>query len=99
VHVNKDVGVFKACELRLLIHCRYLYRLVEIAEYPGLAARLGGLLHKLPTKFAFYKRKPVWGEVVLEHLDEMAKRHPVEVKSDDEMGHTLDDRKSPTEAR
>ncbi|KAF2500801.1 hypothetical protein BU16DRAFT_259183 [Lophium mytilinum] len=56
----------------------YLYRLVEIAEYPGFAARLAGLLHKLPTKFAFYKRKPVWGEIVLGYLDEMAKRHPAE---------------------
>ncbi|KAK8162500.1 hypothetical protein IWX90DRAFT_415776 [Phyllosticta citrichinensis] len=54
----------------------YLHRLVDIAEHPGLAARLGGLLHKLPEKLAFYKRRPVWGKVVLQYLDEMAKQHP-----------------------
>ncbi|EXJ83497.1 hypothetical protein A1O1_07120 [Capronia coronata CBS 617.96] len=54
----------------------YLYRLVDIAHTPGFAARLGGLLHKLPEKFAFYKRKPVWGKVVLRYLDEMAAMYP-----------------------
>ncbi|EXJ88764.1 hypothetical protein A1O3_01828 [Capronia epimyces CBS 606.96] len=54
----------------------YLYRLVDIADTPGFAARLGGLLHKLPDKFAFYKRKPVWGKVVLSYLDEMAAKYP-----------------------
>ncbi|KAL0263569.1 hypothetical protein SLS55_002550 [Diplodia seriata] len=54
----------------------YLYRLVDIAKEPGVAARLGGMLHKLPEKFAFYKRKPVWGNVVLAYLDEMAVKHP-----------------------
>ncbi|KAI1608254.1 hypothetical protein EDD37DRAFT_654253 [Exophiala viscosa] len=56
----------------------YLYRLVDIAEIPGFATRLGGLLHKLPEKFAFYKRKPVWGKVVLAYLDEMAAKYPAE---------------------
>ncbi|KAL1646020.1 hypothetical protein SLS58_003440 [Diplodia intermedia] len=54
----------------------YLYRLVDITKEPGVAARLGGMLHKLPEKFAFYKRKPVWGNVVLAYLDEMAVKHP-----------------------
>ncbi|KAK4944583.1 hypothetical protein LTR10_016017 [Elasticomyces elasticus] len=56
----------------------YLYRLVDIAETPGFAVRLGGLLHKLPEKFAFYKRKPVWGKVVLAYLDKMAAKYPAE---------------------
>ncbi|OJD30677.1 putative hrq family protein 4 [Diplodia corticola] len=54
----------------------YLYRLVDIAEEPGVAERLSGMLHKLPEKFAFYKRKPVWGKVVLAYLDEMAAKYP-----------------------
>ncbi|KAK7514434.1 uncharacterized protein IWZ02DRAFT_74475 [Phyllosticta citriasiana] len=54
----------------------YLHRLVDIAEYPGFAARLGGLLHKLPEKLAFYKRRPVWGKVVLQYLDNMAEKNP-----------------------
>ncbi|KAK8248997.1 hypothetical protein IWZ00DRAFT_313155 [Phyllosticta capitalensis] len=54
----------------------YLHRLVDIADYPGFAARLGGLLHKLPEKLAFYKRRPVWGKVILQYLDEMAAKHP-----------------------
>ncbi|KAF9629365.1 hypothetical protein BFW01_g10568 [Lasiodiplodia theobromae] len=61
----------------------YLYRLVEIAEEPGFAARLGGMLHKLPEKLAFYKRKPVWGKAVLAYLDEMAAKHPA-LPTDDE---------------
>jgi len=56
----------------------YLYPLTEISKTPGFAARLGGLLHKLPEKFAFYKRKPVWGKVVLAYLDEMAEKFPAE---------------------
>lgn len=55
---------------------RYLYPLVEISQTPGFAARLAGLLHKLPSKFAFYKRKPVWGKIVLAYLDEMAAKYP-----------------------
>lgn len=49
---------------------------MEIAQTPGFAARLAGLLHKLLTKFAFYKRKPIWGKVVLNFLDEMAAKYP-----------------------
>lgn len=56
----------------------YLYPLAEISKTPGFSARLGGLLHKLPEKFAFYKRKPVWGKVVLAYLDDMAERFPAE---------------------
>jgi hypothetical protein len=55
-----------------------LYTLTEIAREPGFAARLRGLLDKLPTKFAFYKRKPVWGKVVLAYLEEMAARYPLQ---------------------
>ncbi|KAL1632424.1 hypothetical protein SLS56_003666 [Neofusicoccum ribis] len=61
----------------------YLYRLVDIAQEPGFAERLGGLLHKLPEKFAFYKRKPVWGKVVLAYLDEMAAKYPA-IPTEDE---------------
>lgn len=57
---------------------RYLYRLTDIAQEPGFAARLYGLLDKIPTKFAFYKRKPVWGKIVLAYLSEMAEKHPLE---------------------
>lgn len=60
----------------LLSRFSYLHRLVDIADYPGFAARLGGLLHKLPEKLAFYKRRPVWGKVILQYLDEMAAKHP-----------------------
>ncbi|KAF2087937.1 hypothetical protein K490DRAFT_40713, partial [Saccharata proteae CBS 121410] len=62
----------------------YLYRLVDIAHEPGFAARMSGLLHKLPEKIAFYKRKPVWGKVVLGFLDEMARQYPVERPADEE---------------
>lgn len=60
----------------MLISFSYLYPLSEIAQEPGFAARLYGLLEKLPKKFAFYKRKPVWGKVVLAYLEEMATKHP-----------------------
>jgi hypothetical protein len=56
----------------------YVFPLVEVAQEPGFAAKLGGLVRKLPEKFAFYKRKPIWGQVVLEYLDEMAERYPGE---------------------
>jgi hypothetical protein len=55
-----------------------LYPLTEIAREPGFAARLRGLLDKLPAKFAFYKRKPVWGKVVLAYLEEMATKYPLQ---------------------
>jgi hypothetical protein len=57
---------------------RYLYPLTEIAQEPGFGVRLYGLLEKLPTKFAFYKRKPVWGKVVLAYLEEMSAKYPAE---------------------
>ncbi|EKG16977.1 hypothetical protein MPH_05803 [Macrophomina phaseolina MS6] len=66
----------------------YLYRLVDIAEEPGFAARLGGMLHKLPEKIAFYKGKPLWGKVVLAYLDEMAAKHPT-LPGVDEEGRLL----------
>lgn len=56
---------------------------MDIAEEPGFAARLGGLLHKLPEKIAFYKRKPLWGKVVLEYLDEMAAKYPAAPSEDE----------------
>lgn len=60
----------------------YLYPIVEVAKEPGFAKELAGLLHKLPEKFAFYKRKPVWGKVILEYLDEMAEKYPGEEEED-----------------
>lgn len=54
----------------------YVYPITELAKEPGFAKKLAGLLHKLPEKFAFYKRKPVWGKIVIEYLDEMAEKYP-----------------------